>query len=1813
MNKIYKLVWSKVRNMWVVASEFAKSHSKSHSSVIGKKPLHIGLLLALVSGSVMTVGVQTVQAEPTPEQRAQAEAVIEAIKNDAELSQKLAASVQQQLMGDSDGKIRLPYLSITASEKNPKDKPANADSDAGRGSAVALGYNSSAMRNATAVGGGAMANSDATAIGANTKTGPNSTAIGTGANAKGWSSMAIGLGSVAESQGGIALGLFSHATREGGQVGYAFGDNTQDFETVLEQAGVKEDYDKLSKIVNPLYYDYQRLQVSGAEPKDSPARKRLDDWIRAHPEFMDALNKRQKIEGTWKSTWVGALSIGDSRGGATRQITDVAAGTEDTDAVNVGQIKVLNNKVDKVDKRITLEKAHYFSISAPISSSAPMYYGNNYNNEATRNFQNSLAIGENVVANDKSIAIGYDAKNYSVIKRKPDGESVRQTSYYSLTGMGDRIYTGRFMYEYATDKIRGTDSIAIGHGAATKDTMGIAIGYKASAGDSDSESAVSPQIAIGTLAEASGGESIAIGTGATAGIDYSIAIGHGAYTKAARGTNNRRRYSVAIGEYSQSTASESMAFGRDAKAMADRSLALGVAAEANIESGVALGFNSVVDRASSWPPYLVKEGSVANTVYGTLGAVSIGNSNENRVYDNIGQLWEAKRGTRQLINLAAGTEDTDAVNVAQLKVVNEKAEANKAKITDIENKISNLPGTSSGAKATKVTVDGKDDNSDNADANLKIKKTEKDGQTTYDLSLNDEITIGKAGQDGKDGKIGINGKDGKSADITVGKGKDGVDGKNGEDGITRIIYNDEKGKEHQVATLDDGLKFKGDNDTVVTRKLNTQLNITGGAKTDLSENNIGVTGNADGSMLVQLAKNLKGLSSAEFKDGDKVTNITAQTITQKDGDNITNITGGNVSITKKEGDTTKTVNLWDLSKTVNTGAKATKVTVDGKDDNSDNADANLKIKKTEKDGQTTYDLSLNDEITIGKKGTPGEDGAPGKDGVAGKIGINGKDGKSADITVGKGKDGVDGKNGEDGITRIIYNDEKGKEHQVATLDDGLKFKGDNDTVVTRKLNEKLDITGGITNAAELSNNNIGVVGTQTGGMAVQLAKKLTGLTSAQFVDGDNTTTITGENISLTKKVEGNKKTKNIDLWDLSTTVEGNTTNINNIKQSIANLTQNAGNKIHYLAIGPDNESSHAQEGNYNNDGADSHWGIAIGMKASSKGSGSIAMGRGAQAHGANKFRAQGVSIGTGARAIGDFATAVGSDTKAFGEGSSAYGLGEAYGKGSIAIGLGAITALKPGITKAEYNNLSEEEKALYGKADYDAQNVFYQYRHKGTNGQVKDINNYGMAIGVGARSFDNAGLALGRKAKTNKDYGVALGGYSENKVEEGVALGASSVADREKGKIGYVLGGDNSTLEKALEAIGQKAKYDELTSKIDPLADEYNSLQDAYWDAPPKSAEEKTAKQKLDTWKAEHPEFLSAVQDRKQMTGAWQSGSGAVSVGSVGATRQITNVAAGSEDIDAVNVAQLKLADSKIENNKKSISNLTTKVEGNTNKLTTIEQNINNLTKNAGSGVHYFSVNSDDKNAPDGTNWNNDGATAKDSIAIGKDAVADGIAIGKGAKSTDRSVVIGENAKTLDNQNVAIGNNSYSKSAGVAIGEGARSEGPWSVAIGYKVTAKNPYSVAISTGKPTADHRHNYTKAVNSSHATVLGNESVVGEDNKYGIAIGSAALSDKSESGMAIGRIATVINSEHGIALGRQSEVKNSNGGIVVGPLSHVLNAKKGLAMGDTAYVENSDEGVAYGPSASVTESSGSSVAIGASATVKNQQWRSLLVIMLR
>ena len=204
-----------------------------------------------------------------------------------------------------------------------------------------------------------------------------------------------------------------------------------------------------------------------------------------------------------------------------------------------------------------------------------------------------------------------------------------------------------------------------------------------------------------------------------------------------------------------------------------------------------------------------------------------------------------------------------------------------------------------------------------------------DGNTTIDVKLDKNLkaeTITVTGKDGKDGKIGINGKDGTNGvdgtnrvDIQVEKGKDGIDGTNGADGISRIVYEDKTGK-HTVATLEDGLAFKGDNTTVVKKKLGEQLDIVGGAdSTKLTDNNIGV--NEDGGKLkVQLSKDLDLTKDGSVKIGDTTVNNDGLTIAGGPSVTKTGIDAGNKTITgvKAGENDTDAVNVKQLKDKVTT-------------------------------------------------------------------------------------------------------------------------------------------------------------------------------------------------------------------------------------------------------------------------------------------------------------------------------------------------------------------------------------------------------------------------------------------------------------------------------------------------------------------------------------------------------------------------------------------------------------------------------------------------------------------------------------------------------------------------------------------------------------------------------------------------------------------------------------------------------------------------------------------------------------------------------
>ena len=473
------------------------------------------------------------------------------------------------------------------------------------------------------------------------------------------------------------------------------------------------------------------------------------------------------------------------------------------------------------------------------------------------------------------------------------------------------------------------------------------------------------------------------------------------------------------------------------------------------------------------------------------------------------------------------------------------------------------------------------------------------GEHTYTYALSNDIKVGKDGKDGIDGKIGVNGKDGSSVvingkDGSIGlngkdgkdgltirgeKGQDGVDGKNGTNGITRIVYEDHNNDKHEVATLDDGMKYAGDDaqgadkSKVIAKKLNETMDVVGGAdKSKLTDNNIGVN-NVDGKLKVQLSKEVNLTPSGSLTIGDTVVNNNGLTISGGPSIIKTGINAGNLNITNvKAGvndtdavnvkqlkdartvvtsnDNSVTVNktengnqvtydlhvapgaaqsVWNVKSTGNTTADsetAPKTISDGKTVEMA-AGKNLTVKQTSNNDGAKVEFDLANDIKIGKDG---------KDGVDGKIGVNGKDGSSVvingkDGSIGlNGKDGKDGltmkgEKGADGVTRIVYEDHDNNKHEVATLDDGLRFDANSGGEKKNKLGSKVTVKGtGAKADSEYDSSNIKTSITQgadgNSEINIGLAKDLNNINTiknggpATFTIGGNEFKFDGGNVNM---------------------------------------------------------------------------------------------------------------------------------------------------------------------------------------------------------------------------------------------------------------------------------------------------------------------------------------------------------------------------------------------------------------------------------------------------------------------------------------------------------------------------------------------------------------------------------------------------------------------------------------------------------------------------------------------------------------------------
>ena len=555
-------------------------------------------------------------------------------------------------------------------------------STASGGAATAVGYLATASGNQTVALGsrinatgqyatsiGYMANADgegAVAIGAATDalgaiptkevkaTAKNAIAIGRATQATAQEATAIGTNANASNSDAIAIGRLSNAS---GTTSIGLGYNTQSTATNTVAIGASVSATAESAIALGRSTTASGLSATAVGPAANASGKyssvfgmsataskenslalgtsanaSLDNSVALGSNSTTATNATSRastVIGGKTITWNGApivsgagMQVSVGAAGAERQIKNVAAGevsANSTDAINGSQLYAVADTL----------RTKYVSI----------------NSTAVNNKNNDGAIGL------ESIAIG---------------PNVKATGGYSLALGNNAEATNSYAIALGTDSVSATgdSSVAIGRSSQATKENAVAVGNRTVATGVDS-------VAIGKLAQAKQDYNVAIGLGVVADGNNSTALGRmatatgeGALSIGAYGYNQTTasgRYSIAIGRDVSASSEDAVAIGRDSVANALSATAIGTRASSTVEKGVALGAGSVANISNNETGYNPNDGRSdqytalsGSKLKSSWGAVAIGNGTY----------------TRQLVGLAPGTRDTDAVNVAQLKSVN---------------------------------------------------------------------------------------------------------------------------------------------------------------------------------------------------------------------------------------------------------------------------------------------------------------------------------------------------------------------------------------------------------------------------------------------------------------------------------------------------------------------------------------------------------------------------------------------------------------------------------------------------------------------------------------------------------------------------------------------------------------------------------------------------------------------------------------------------------------------------------------------------------------------------------------------------------------------------------------------------------------------------------------------------------------------------------------------------------------------------------------------------------------------------------------
>ena len=891
MNKIFKVVWNKSKNCYVVVSELAKNNSGKKKIVVAGifaalAMTNANVALAVNEVPTSTGGASVAFGDSATVTGANAVGLGNSASvtgvNAVALGTNVKATTSDAVVIGTAAKAETAAGGVAIGQNayskglygNTPSVAVGKNSIANGGTAIAIGTSATVNEAGTsfsqgiAIGGGALPGQGATVVG------DQAIAIGGNTKALGHSSIVIGgddadrmtstkavytdintgkatvatVSDAVKALTGYEIKWRDYNNATADHIGITVGTKGQSGNAGI---AIGTGADSKNRIAGAL----TGINTSAADNDSVTNAIAIGTGAKANRDNSVALgggsttDKPGTIQSSYTlsngltATWAGGdktlpgdiVSFGAE--GYERQLKNVAPGevsATSTDAINGSQLAAI---VDQIAYK-------YVSIN---STDTP----NKDNTGAKAN--NSIAIGPNASTDNtatSSVAIG-DGANTTGRSTVALGLSAQATSA-NATALGANSIASQ------------DDTVAVGHGAKATDGNASAFGADAIASNIEST-------AIGHGTAASGASSTALGNrtkvGGTAGVgigmlanatkDYSIAIGGESSSTADN--------SIAIGRKSSVSENDGIAIGTRSNASAAKSIAIGDGASATTADGVAIGSKSVASTAAGVAGYNANTGrtdTYANltgaTLTSTLGGVAVGTTGQ----------------TRQINYVAAGTADTDAVNVAQLKSVN----------------LAFTGDTGSG------------------DVNLANSKLAVNGDDTY-------ITTTANGK-----KITIAGK---KQDITVTNGTATAtpgmaDAKNVADAINQAVANSSSSwnlsanGEATTATVEKGNKvdFSGDDNITVARN---DKNISLALKKDLTGLNSASFNNAAGNPTVKIDGNT-GINAGDMK----VTNV-ADGVADKDAVNVSQL-----KKTDDKAEANKTAIARKISLGGNTGSTAEK-------------------------------------------------------------------------------------------------------------------------------------------------------------------------------------------------------------------------------------------------------------------------------------------------------------------------------------------------------------------------------------------------------------------------------------------------------------------------------------------------------------------------------------------------------------------------------------------------------------------------------------------------------------------------------------------------------------------------------------------------------------------------------------------------------------------------------------------------------------------------------------------------------------------------